>query len=337
LTITTATYKTPLCATSGTSNPIAIRLTFPTPDQASLLFSYCDVKTKILGFVQRQLSLPGGMDELGQERLAQSIHSSVMALLEGRVDEVGVAVEAPSTSVVERAPNQGPERSRQPEESETTITKREQKPSSTTRTTQRAGLEREWPATSSPAPVLRGWLALGYSATLRGIEGVALGPLLRGGVGRNGSRNLSYGILFESRLIVPSRFEKQGLSIQTSGIRALFGVYTDGRISTDWSLETEITAGLDVNRYVPSSSASGQYEAVGSRTDYQWLFSPAIQLQTRDTIEFGLGVHLDILPAKTHYYTVSTEGENQVVATPWRLQPGISVILKWPGHDRVTR
>lgn len=317
LTVSTIARPSTPCSTNGESNPIAVWLTFPVPDRVSVTFSYCDAKTKFPRYILRHLPLPGGMDELGQERLAQSIHSSVVALLDGRVDEVGVEVEAPNSN---------------PRSSSKSV-----EPPSTTRNARHLSFDSALPSHPSSAKPIRGWIGIGYSATLRGVEGLALGPLLRGGLGRKATQVVTYGLLFEGRLFVPNRFERKGLSIQTSGARTLLGIYADGRIGRDWSLATELTVGLDINHYVSSSSTNGSYESVNDGTDYQVLFSPALHLLTTDVIEFGFGVHLDVLPARTRYYTMSAEGDSQVVATPWRFQPGISVLLRWPGHNRVTR
>ncbi|MGC4067448.1 MAG: hypothetical protein QM784_22935 [Polyangiaceae bacterium] len=100
LTVSLVQPELPACAARFDAQRVLAQVTFPSLDQAIVTFAYCDAQSGQRRFVRREIPLPGGLDELGQERLAQIVHSGTMALIEGRVDEVGTVVEGPAITEV---------------------------------------------------------------------------------------------------------------------------------------------------------------------------------------------------------------------------------------------
>ncbi|MGC4067447.1 MAG: hypothetical protein QM784_22930 [Polyangiaceae bacterium] len=182
-----------------------------------------------------------------------------------------------------------------------------------------------------------GWLGVGYGVTYRGVEGLAMGPRLTLGLEVTTPRIWAYGLLLEGRLVEPSRFERSTLSIQTSGARTVLAAFVESRIGREISLLFEIGAGLDINHYVPLSSTSDAMAPSRGDTDYQPFVTPALRVFATGVVDFGFGVHLDVLPATTRYLTASDEGATHVVGKPRHVQPGLDLVLRWPGHVSVTR
>jgi hypothetical protein len=178
----------------------------------------------------------------------------------------------------------------------------------------------------------RGWLAVGYAATLRGQEGMALGPELTLGWRTVRLRHASYGLFLDTRLIVPSNFEIATLRIQTSGARFRLAADLEVDVGSSWALELALGAGIDINHYVPSQSTVTTIAPNQPGTDAQLCLTPSLRLWTVATLEIGLGAHLDVLPTNGRYYTSPTDSVGERVVVPWRLQPGFSVTLRWPGR-----
>jgi hypothetical protein len=143
--------------------------------------------------------------------------------------------------------------------------------------------------------------------------------------------------LLEGRLVEPSRFERASISIQTSGARTLLAAFVESRLRQNVSLFVELGGGLDINHYVPLSSTSDTVAPSGRDTDYQPFVTSALRVFATGVVDFGFGAHLDVLPATTRYLTASDEGAIHVVGRPRHVQPGMSLVLRWPGHLRVTR
>lgn len=333
VTVSSSDFGAPECAPRIKTRGVAARLTFPAADRASLLFAYCDSTSASPHWVLREASLPGGMDELGQERLAQIIHTSTMALVEGRVEEAGTYVDGAallksSGQVTPTTPHRP-----LPEALAPPLAAERHAP---------ATLHRErkenHPSPRQPFPSrVGGWLGVGYSATLRGVEGVATGPQLTLGLDLAIPPTWACGALIEARRIEPNRFEHSGLSIQTSGLRALGALQAEVRLSSVFSLAGQLGAGLDVNRYVPLSSSGNRLEAAVGDTDQQPFLTQAVRLYATGVIDVGVGFHLDAFPSKTHYLAATSDGKSRILATPWQVQPGMSIALRLPGRVRVTR
>lgn len=320
---------------------LAIWIAMPSADRADITYGFRDPASRRLRLVQSQVSLQGGLDELGQERLARVIHTSVMALLEGRVAEVGVSLDTP--------PSQGPPAQvatappvLQSEFSRAAVPPMPQSELPNTALIGAAEVLAGTPSvrilggTVSVAPIHRprpGWLGVAYAMTLRGREGMALGPALTLGWRALRLRHSSYGFLLESRFIIPSSFAFETLRIQTSGARVRLAAQAETRLGQSWSLEVGLGAGLDVNHYVVAQSSNPSIEPSQPSTDTQLCVTPSLRLWTVAPLEIGLGAHLDLLPTNGRYTTSTSDSLEARVIAPWRFQPGFSFTLRWPGQS----
>lgn len=307
---------------------LAIWIAMPSADRADITYGFRDPTSRRLRFVQSQISLQGGLDELGQERLARVIHTSVMALLEGRVAEVGVSLDTPpsqghparAAAVPPVSPSEFPDAA--------VIGAAESIAGTPSVRILRGSL--------SVAPIHRlrpGWLGVAYAMTLRGREGMALGPALTLGWRAMRLQHSSYGLFLESRFIIPSSFAFETLRIQTSGARVRLAAQLETRFGQSWSLELGLGAGIDVNHYVVAQSSDPSIEPSQPGTDTQLCVTPSLRLWTVAPLEIGLGAHLDLLPTNGRYTTSTSDSLEARVIAPWRLQPGISFTLRWPGQS----
>lgn len=306
---------------------VAIWVAMASAGQAEITYGFRDPTSQEVRLVRGRLSLRDGLDELGQERLARVIHSSVMALLEGRVQEVGVPVEASSILGVPRAATMSAPAASLPPPPRNVSELREPAPVSTSvRIAHRSMVTR---LAERPR---RGWLGVGYAVTLRGREGMALGPALTVGLRAVRSLRLNYGLQFESRLIVPTTFELESIRIQTSGARFRLVGDVEFRMGQTASFEIGLGAGLDVNHYTSSRTYGASIDPTPPGTDPQLCITPSLRLWTVAPLEIGLGVHLDVLPTNGRYFTSASDPSNQRFIEAWRLQPGFSIALRWPGQ-----
>ena len=275
----------------------------------------------------REVRLRNGLDDLGMERLASVIHSAFVALREGaegfereqaerELAAAGLLPTASNPSQTEPfPPPQPPPVSPAP------------------------SLEPRPSDSAGPPPVASGaaskpgasWLvAAGYGGRARGSEGLAHGPSLTLGAQLPGVLS-PIDLLLSGQFLFRSTFEAGSLdaSVQTSVLRAQAGL--EPRLSRSLRGLLLIGAGVDAAQIRSSVGASLASEETARieprRAGTQWRGAGQVVMGlwwSSGLLDLGLSTELTFLLGDVHY-SLSAKGREQRLATPWLVQPGLSV------------
>jgi hypothetical protein len=260
-------------------------------------------------FLVRDVALENGLDELGVERLAQVIYSSVLALWQGRV-------QSPQAEVERRLASSADAKSEVVSAASSTAAAAEPSPSE--------------PLQQPPCPSPGYALSAGYGLNARGDEGPAHGPQLWAAL-LGGCVSVRFGGYLSARYLIPVERSVDDVSLSLTGGRMRLGGLLEHIVSKAFRLEVGGGVGGDVVRYEPTASAG--LEAARGATEVR----PVVTLLIGSRFLAGVGGiavfgELDMQLEDTHY-DVSRRAGLQTVLAPWQLQPGVSALICFDGPN----
>jgi hypothetical protein len=281
---------------SGTAR---VWVTLSGPDLALLLFAGPSGER----YLVRQVPLRSGLDELGRERIAQVLQSSVLALLRG---EAGMTA-AEMRVAVEKS---GEEPAATPPPSEVRRAKPIERP------------------VASSRPFASPRVGLGYSAEWAGHALRARhGPTLDVGLDDVAGNPLQVELSLERDFEQVSRTEALGVRAQTNSARVLLG--GQWPLGSGVGFFVRVGGGLDVTRVEPTQAPGSAVRLRGRFTD----MTAAARVESGVALELGsfvldAGPRLDLSLADTHY-DLARDGRPTRVVTPWPALPGIQLEAAW--------
>ncbi len=269
--------------------------------QARLYFACTSSSETEPVYLVRDLELESGLGEVGAENIAQVLHLSALALLQGNIGSGPgeMARHIGDASVAE------PEPTLPSAEASAALAEPRVEPSLA------AGEHKR--ALQVQPPPNRPWVvpkrALGSGVSLRGSEGVWHGPLAglsirtRNGLG---TQLLAQGNVPSTHAMGPIRLEFYGLLLAfTAGYRRVLGQHL--------ALEAILGPALDVVRYRPVQSLDSTLIAANGETDARPGFLVAMSaVLVRSSTEIAVGVRALIPFAPTHYVRVEHESRHVI-------------------------
>jgi hypothetical protein len=195
---------------------------------ARLYFASTSSDTGQVRYLIRDLELERGLDEVGAEEIAQAVHLSALALLEGQLESSREEVERALESEPEAEPSTPP-----------STAAAEPAPAKSA--------ARAEPVASKSSASVQLYPALGYAVELRGDEGTAHGP--------RGRLQLSlpsgFGLWSRLQVTLPHTEALSGLALELSG----------GSVLLAGSYRREATPGVALSGYAGASLELVQYRA----------------------------------------------------------------------------
>lgn len=257
-----------------------------------LYFASVDAKTRKARYLLRDLALERGLDEVASEELAQAVHLSASALVEG---ELMTAREQVEESLREQAPV--------PE------------PVVSTRPLRVASVHRE-----SPAFVLHG--ALGYAVALRGDEGLAQGPRVRASLG-----GAHLGGLVRLNVVVPHQAERTELDLKLSGGAGLVALTYGAAVTPKLRLDAFAGPALELLRYRAVAHAGSAFQAAESATELRPQIAVGALVGFGSSPRVVLVPQIEVALKDTHY-DVARGPLREAVARASRFTPSFGLELE---------
>jgi hypothetical protein len=314
VTVVLTTNVDPAALLDASSEEVRVWVVPMPGERALVTFSSADPAASARHLV-REVSLPNGLDDLGLERLASVIHTAFLALREG-ADGFPRAQAEQELSAAGLPPSLPPE-----------DMPRATKPPPDLAPFLRSRLEtrgREPVEARAIEPRASLLLNAGYGARLRGTEGPGHGPTV--GLGVQLPRALhAPTLLLGAQFLFRSRFEAGSVdaSVQTSTFRALAGI--EPELSPVLSLAALVGGGVDVAQIHPIRDEDGDIEPRPAGAQWRGAGEVSGGLWWRlKTLDLGALVHATFFFGDVHY-GVHTNGGEQRLATPWAVQPALSL------------
>jgi hypothetical protein len=265
------------------------------PSVARLFFAVAETEAGTPRYLVRDVTLDGGLDELGMEQVTQVIYVSALALWSGTLQS--------SRQDVERglAPDPAPHR----------------------------------PATARPeaAPArsragFSSAIGVGYSARFAGEEGTTHAPSATFGVQHPVGR-LTIGGRFEAALLLPHRAQENGLTLDLHGVSFAAGALLLGELFDGTSGSVELGAGFDVVNFEALSIDDPTLRAEADETESR----PFVRVRSGvvralGPVSLGVGAGLSIQLFRTHYDAEDGAKRSELLA-PWLLQPELDASVTW--------
>jgi hypothetical protein len=262
--------------------------------------------------LMRDVVLGEGLDEVGQEQLAQLVFSSVLAVWEGSAESsrseleqrLGVATEParsePGTELRARAPAPPPAP---------------------------ADVPRGLPSRASSASLFAYSLRVGYGTSFRGgPEGLAHGPELWGTLYESHGRHSLGGFLRASYLVPVETTTAQLLELELAGARLRMGLSYARVLADAFGLETGAGVGTDIFHFRPrvppplrAQAAETEVRPVASLHLGCSILAGQVRVVPLGTVDFQL--------ERTRYRVARNAG--QQVFEPWLVQPGFVLLFAW--------
>lgn len=263
-------------------------------------------------FLLRKLALPNGLDEVGQELIAQVVESSTLALFY-------------STDGLSRA-QVNDALAREPKEAQT-------RAAAASPAAVRAPSPSARPSAPLAQPARPNQTAPSPFEVMFGVRYVAAwaGPKL----GLLHGPGLELGIAHRSRVLIRARltgerwfersFSGDEVSARLGGFALRGGAELGLPLAASQTLLAGLAAGADVLRLEPRSSPSNQISLAAPSTDV----APVLRLELRyervfSRIVLAAGPFLDASLVDTHY-DVLEGGVRHRVAAPWLARPGFAL------------
>ncbi len=283
-----------------------------------LYFASVDPDTRKTRYLLRDLLLGAGLDEVGSEALAQAVHLSTLALLEGQV--------ASSREQVEQSLQDEPASFQAYDAATTRATDVSATPAPVAAPSGRSPVAAEGRNVASRRPReslgydLMG--AVGYGIDYRGDEGWAHGPRARLRVGQG-----AWGGTLRGGFVVPHERQLTDLSLNLTG----------GTVLVAASLRRHLTASVALEGFAGPSVSLIRYRA-SARSGVDFAPRPAAT-ELRPQLIFGAIVAIGAVPrvalipevafelGDTHY-DLQRGARREVVARAERLQPGLGLELE---------
>jgi len=280
---------------------VAVWVTERTPGEARLYFAVTGETQAATRYLIRDVPLNKGFDELGSERVAQVVHSSVTALIEGSVE------------VAER-----PEIERElaaPVEPAKPSLARPHKPIFVEPPKSRKKQARR----SSPGPSFSPLAGAFYRGALSGDEGFAHGPGLALG-GTLGYGRFGVGAVGRGEYVLPHSEHFEDLDITLSGFAARLGA-RGVWIVGETNLDLELGAGLSWVRYDPEETLLGPIPLARDVGTRFFEFASVGASRRVGPLRVGGRLELELYPVRYHYDLKS----GQEIGSASRLQPGLAL------------
>jgi len=251
-------------------------------------------------YLWRDLELEGGLDEMGAERVAQVIHLSTLALLEGqaanRREEVQRALDTEPAARRAAAPDE-PEAA--PDEPK---------------------------ATPDPERGSRvhGELTLGYGVSLRGQEGLWQGP--RAGLGVRAPRG--WGLRVQGQAALPQTQPAGPVELSLTGGDVELALSVRTQLGSRIWLEGIAGPCFEVVAYRPERSLDPSVVAEGGATEVRPGVMAGVAGVLRDSApHIAAGARGTVSLLRTHYDVVTGEGR-RVVARSSPVVPSFFIELR---------
>jgi hypothetical protein len=270
-------------------------------------------------YLVHDVQLDEGLTELGTERLAQVIYSSLIALQQGRA-------QSPWSDVASRldpVPSNPP-----PAPPPPIVPKPLALLPAASVTSKSAPAERVVPLCPSPTWQWQLAVATGYGANLRGDEQLAHGPMLWSMLAR-GHQTRRFGLFVSARYLLPVEPETRGVVVRLNGLQVRAGPTIEVELASHTWASLGIGMGVDEVQVQPRSSdrskkalEGGWYErAVGSGF-------VALDVPTAVGTLSILGL-LDVPLQRIHYDMSTLAGGQQRLLTSSWLQPGLALLVRF--------
>jgi hypothetical protein len=251
-------------------------------------------------YLVRDIGLERGLDEMGAERIAEAIHFSVLALIEGGAStersEVVQALETDAPDTVNRA--KAADTGRPP-------------------TVARAppALPRERRAVD---------VGLGYGAALRGDEGLGHGPRATVLVPLGGALAAAASI----RTALPVKRALESVDLQLYGASLAVGMDLRTVSSKAASLDVSTGPGFDLVHYKPLRSSSVANAIGEEETEVRPTWNVGARATFDTSFRWALLAECSIALSRTHY-DVSISGSRRTIGRPWTASPSIGLEIRF--------
>ena len=271
--------------------------------QARLFFVVPAGNDSSARYLIRDVPLGEGLDEVGSERIAQVVHSSVSALLVGEVESTRQEVEL-SLAEVDEAPVRS-------------------------ESTPKPAAVHEPPAVQKPphqppppAPPqagtdrspLRLVVAPFYRVAWASVEGTAHGPGWETGVGLllDGTE---LGARVRGQLTWPRSRSFDGLEVTLSERILRFAVRADHAVTDGAALNVDAGSGVVWLVYRPTTTNS-EVEPTAGGMDARVFVSVGVGAALRvDNVQLGVRAEVDLYPGRSHYDVATPTGTREVART----------------------
>jgi len=276
---------------------VAVWVTLRSATQARLYFAAPGEGATTPRYLVRDVPLDHGLDEVGSERVAQVVHSSVCALIEG-------VVEGTDRPELERALEAPPRKAAEP--SEAALDSRAHEPAS--------------PRGVTPKPTfLFGGF---YRVALGGDEGVAQGPGVALGLGVVSG---TYGLTLVGRgaYVLPRSISLPGLTLTLAGPWARAGLRL-GRTFRGFRGELELGAGLDWVHREATAPRGSDLVARGAATERRvFAFASLGASVALGRFRFAPRLELASYATRTRHSVAEGGLSTREIAVSSRLQPAL--------------
>ena len=256
-------------------------------------------------FLLRELGLPGGLDAVGREGIAQVIDSSVHSLL---FSAAGLSREQARDAIEqaqrEAAPTAAPSAAPPP-----------------------APPPASAPSAVSPPPNVVGLIGVRYVAEYSGQNiGAAHGPGVEVGIGARRPTRVGARLAVDRFFPQGIESENVGAGIQTT--RLVLRGYLEWSLGAGSAVGLGVGGGTDITRIEPRAVAPSVTLAPKS-TDLVPVASTEARLELRPGAwSLGIGLLANVALADTHY-DLRRPGGTTRVAGLWPVRPGVVLGLGW--------
>ena len=311
---------------------VYVWITVPAPHHARLYFVVVQPGVAEQRFLWREVELTQGLDEIGEERIAQVVHTSALALWEGSVSspraELEQQLEVPWTGPVADNGATTPPAGVQPPGSGPDATAAPGEASPTSPTARQPSESRHLPPDDDGRVgiVVRGEVGLGYALATRGEGGIAHGPELALELLASQGRWAGGGFV-SAQYLVPTEVG-QALQMTVAGGRLRVGGALQAPIADRLAVETVIHGGVDVVRSRATSTAAVQALGASSELLPAVGMRVGVRLPASGGVGVALAATLDVELLDTHY-DLERRGQIRREIDPREVQPGFVVSGRW--------
>jgi hypothetical protein len=247
-------------------------------------------------YLVRTLLLANGLDEIGAEELAEVLHLSALALLEGELST--------SKRELERAIGEsGATRQERAIEDE---------------------LSRKRPAGSPVAAESTFDLGVGYGVSFHSDEGVWHGPRAQLGL-RLGS---ALGLVVSSAIALPQTVELGPVDLHTQALALNLGLRFARRLTASFAVEAVAGPGVEIVRYEPRSASSSVTARAGDTEARPALVAGGAASIGPSSMRAALVAELALSLTRTRY-EISGGTERRRIAEPALLIPRLGLEVRF--------
>ena len=287
---------------------------------ARLYFASVDPDTRKTRYLLRDLTLESGLDEVGSEELAQAVHLSTVALLEGQAASSREQIEASLHAEPESSTTHADPTSPASTRPEALAAPAASPASSSSPVATRASRDAAPKLVHDDDYAVSG--AVGYGVDYRGDEGWAHGPRARLCVGRGG-----WGAVARLGFVVPHERELTSLRLSWTGGAGFIGASYRHRVSQGFAIGGFAGPSLALIRYSSRARSDVDFDAGPAATELrpQLVFAAIFAIGTSPRV--ALIPELAVALGTTHY-DLERSGRREVIARASRLQPGLCLELE---------